>query len=61
MSYHDISVDGDGQDVEYRDTKQPIAEERIQLTKLWSPYPASGEKHRGCKGKVEASEEKVRN
>ena len=43
MSYHDISVDGDGQNVEDGDTKQTVSEERIQLTQLGTPDPVTSE------------------
>ena len=41
MSNHDISVDGDGKNIEDGDTKQTISKERIQLTQLWAPDPVS--------------------
>jgi hypothetical protein len=31
MSYHDISVDGDGQDVEDGHSQQPVSQQGVQL------------------------------
>ena len=59
MSYHDVSVDGDGEDVEDGDPEQAVPQQGVELAQLGAPHPPSGQELGGCQGKVEAAEEEV--
>ena len=59
MSYHDVSVDGDGEDVEDGDPEQAVPQQGVELAQLGAPHPAPRQELGGCQGKVEAAEEEV--
>ena len=59
MSYHDVSVDGDGEDVEDGDSQQAVPQQRVELAQLGAPDPVLRQELGGRQGKVEAAEEQV--
>ena len=59
MSYHDVSIDGDGEDVEDGDSQQSIPQQGIELAQLRPPDPVLRQELGGRQGKVEAAEEEV--
>ena len=59
MSYHDVSVDGDGKDVEDWDTQESVPQEWVKLTQFGTPNPTSCQEHRCSQGKIKAAKEKV--
>ena len=59
MSDHNISIDGDGQNIEDRHAQETISEKRIESTQLRSPDPMSGEEL-GCRQrKIETTKQQV--
>ena len=59
VSNHDVSVEGDGEDVEHGDPQQPVPHQRVELAEVGAPDPPPGQEHGGSQGEVEAAEEKV--
>ena len=59
VSNHDVSVEGDGEDVEHGDPQQPVPHQRVELAEVGAPDPPPGQEHGGSQGEVEAAEEQV--
>ena len=59
MSYHDVSIDGDSEDVEDGDAQQSVPQQRVELAQLGAPDPVLRQELGGGEGKVEAAEEQV--
>ena len=59
MSYHDVSVDGDGEDVEDGDPEQAVPQQGVELAQLGAPDPVLRQELGGGEGQVEAAEEQV--
>ena len=59
MSYHDVSVDGDGEDVEDGDSQQAVPQQGVELAQLGPPDPVLRQELGGGQREVEAAEEQV--
>ena len=59
MGDHDVSVDGDGEDVEDGDPEEAVPQEGVELAELRAPDPPLGQELGGGQGQVEAAEEEV--
>ena len=59
MGDHDVSVDGDGEDVEDGDPEEAVPQERVELAELRAPDPPLGQELGGGQGQVEAAEQEV--
>ena len=59
MGDHDVSVDGDGEDVEDGDAEQSVPQQGVELTQLGPPDPVLRQELGGGQREVEAAEEQV--
>lgn len=59
MSYHDVSVDGDGEDGEERHGHERVPHEGKEAAQEVAMAPRALLEHRRCQGQVEAAEHQV--